>query len=131
MENDKSKKVLGIIAIIWGVILLIYQILRNTVLGDWVSDIQMKQLLNYGSERAQQVKLGFEAFNNFLGIAFLVSLILIVIFIIIYHKRRNIKIFSKSGTIYILLGLVLYILLGWNLISVIVVPIGGFLFYKE
>ena len=29
----------------------------------------------------------FEAFNNFLSIAFLVSLIVIVIFIIIYHKK--------------------------------------------
>jgi len=33
--------------------------------------------------------------------------------------------------IYIFLGLLLYILLGWNLISLIIVAIGGFLFYKQ
>lgn len=118
-----------------GRILLIYQILRNTVLSDWYSDAYMKQVLTYGSESAQQFKLGFETFNNILSIAFLVSLIVIVIFIIIYHKKRNIKIFSKeaisNGTIYIFLGLLLYILLGWNLISLIIVAIGGFLFYKQ
>lgn len=95
----------------------------------------MKQVLTYGTESAQQFKLGFETMNNLLSIAFLVCLIVIVIFIIIYHKKRNIKIFSKkaisNGTIYILLGLLLYILLGWNLISLIIVTIGGFLFYKQ
>lgn len=135
MENNKSKKVLGILSIIWSGILLVYQIIRNTVLSDWYSDAYMKQVLTYGTESAQQFKLGFETMNNLLSIAFLVSLIVIVIFIIIYHKKRNIKIFSKeaisNGTIYILLGLLLYILLGWNLISLIVVAIGGFLFYKQ
>lgn len=135
MGKNKSKKVLGILSIMWGVILLIYQILRNTVLSDWYFDVYMKQVLTYGTESAQQFKLGFEAFNNFLSIAFLVSLIVIVIFIIIYYKKRNIKIFSKeaisNGTIYIFLGLLIYILLGWNLISMIIVIIGGFLFYKQ
>ena len=83
MENNKSKKMLGSLSIVWGVILLIYQILRNTVLSDWYSDAYMKQVLTYGSESAQQFKLGFETFNNILSIAFLVSLIVIVIFIII------------------------------------------------
>lgn len=135
MGKNKSKKVLGILSIMWGVILLIYQILRNTVLSDWYFDVYMRQVLTNGTESAQQFKLGFEAFNNFLSIAFLVSLIVIVIFIIIYYKKRNIKIFSKeaisNGTIYIFLGLLLYILLGWNLISMIIVIIGGFLFYKQ
>lgn len=135
MENNKSKKVLGILSIMWSTILLIYQIIRNTLLSDWYSDAYMKQVLTYGTESAQQFKLGFETMNNLLSIAFLVCLIVIVIFIIIYHKKRNIKIFSKeaisNGTIYILLGLLLYILLGWNLISLIIVTIGGFLFYKQ
>ena len=135
MENNKSKKVLGILSIMWSAILLIYQIIRNTVLSDWYSDAYMKQVLTYGTESAQQFKLGFETMNNLLSIAFLLSLIVIVIFIIIYHKKRNKKIFSKeaisNGTIYILLGLLLYILLGWNLISLIIVAIGGFLFYKQ
>ena len=71
MENNKSKKMLGSLSIVWGVILLIYQILRNTVLSDWYSDAYMKQVLTYGSESAQQFKLGFETFNNILSIAFL------------------------------------------------------------
>ena len=125
MKNNKSKKVLGTLSIV----------LRNTVLSDWYSDSYMKQVLTYGTESAQQFKLGFEAMNNFLNITFLVSLIIIVIFIIIYHKKRTMKIFSKeaisNGTIFIVLGLLLYILLGWNLISIIIVVIGGFLFYRQ
>ena len=39
--------------------------------------------------------------------------------------------FTNNGTIYMYIGLLLYILMGWNLISVIIVPIGGFLFYKN
>lgn len=135
MKNNKSKKVLGILAIAWSAILLVYQILRNTVLSDWYSNTYMKQVLTYGNESAKQFKLGFETFNNTLNLIFLISLVAITIFIIIYHKKRNIKIFSKDaisyGTIYILLGLLLYILLGWNLISLIIVLIGGFLFFRQ
>ena len=36
MENNKSNKILGIISIIWGALVLIYEILKNTVL-DFVS----------------------------------------------------------------------------------------------
>jgi len=128
-------KVLGISSVIWGAILLIYQILRNTVLSAWYSKAYIKQILTYGEEGAQQFEASFGAFNNFLNIAFLVSLIVIVIFVIMYNKKRNIKIFSKeaisNGTLFMLLGLALYILLGWNLISLIVVAIGGFLLYKQ
>lgn len=37
--NNKHNKILGIISIAWGSIQLIYQIIRNTILSDWYSDI--------------------------------------------------------------------------------------------
>ena len=133
--NNKKNKILGVISIVWGSVLLIYQIIRNTVLSNWYSDMYLKQLLTAGTESAEKFKLGFETFNNFLNIFFIISLIIIVILIIITNKKRNIKFISKevtnNGTIYMYIGLLLYILMGWNLISVIIVPIGGFLFYKN
>lgn len=134
MENDKSKKILGIASIMWGILLLIYQILRNTVLSDWYSNTYLKQVLTNETENAQAFKLGFETINGFINIAFLIALIVIVVFLIIYYKKRNIKIFSKETSIgfyFICLGLLLCILLGINLISLIFVVIGGFLIYKK
>ena len=75
MKNNKSKKVLGILAIAWSAILLVYQILKNTVLSDWYSNTYMKQVLTYGNESAKQFKLGFETFNNTLNLIFLISLV--------------------------------------------------------
>lgn len=133
--KNKSNKILGIISIIWGAILFIYQILRNTILSDLYSDIYMKQLLTVGQEGADKFKLLFDYLYTTLEISFFVSLIIISIIVIIINKKQNIKLFSKettnNGTLYILLGLFIYILLGWNLISVIIVPIGGYLFYKQ
>ena len=133
--NNKYNKILGIISIAWGSIQLIYQIIRNTILSDWYSDIYLNKLLTLGSESAEKFKLGFEIFNNSLDIFFLISLIILVIFVIISNKKRNIKFISKevvsNGTFYIQIGLLLSILMGWNLISVIIVPVGGFLFYKS
>ena len=135
MKKNKTNKIIGILSIAWGVILLLYQILRNTVMSDWYFDIYMKKLLTYGDKNAEQFKLAFEAFNNILIIAFLVSLIVIVILAIIYNKKRNIKIFSKeassNGTVYMILGLILYVILGWNLISLFLVLIGGIYFMKN
>jgi hypothetical protein len=133
--KNKSNKILGIISIIWGAILFIYQILRNTILSDLYSDIYMKQLLTVGQEGADKFKLLFDYLYTTFEISFFVSLIIISIIVIIINKKQNIKLFSKettnNGTLYILLGLLIYILLGWNLISVIIVPIGGYLFYKQ
>lgn len=135
MEKDNFKKILGIISILWGTLLLIYMILKNTVLSDIYADIYMKAALTQTTETTQALRLGYESLNNFILLAFLVSLILIVIFMVIYHKRRKIKIFSKetanNGSYFIYVGLLLTILIGMNLISMIFVAIGGFLFFKK
>lgn len=135
MEKNNLKKILGIISILWGTFLLIYMILKNTVLSDIYADIYMKSALTQTTETTQALRLGYESLNNFILLAFLVSLILIVIFMVIYHKRRKIKIFSKetanNGSYFIYAGLLLTILIGMNLISMIFVAIGGFLFLKK
>lgn len=134
MEDNKSNKILGIISIIWGVLLLIYQILKNTVLDNWYSDEYTKAILTQGKENAEQLKLGFETINSCINIAFIIGLILIVVFLIIYQKKRNLKIFSKetsTGLYFICFGLLLCILLKVNLISLIFVTIGGFLLLKQ
>ncbi len=133
MENNKSKKILGIISVMWGVLLLIYQILRNTVLSDWYFDTYMGLILRNTKEEADQFKAGFEAMNNLINGTFIVALIVIIIFLIIYHKKRNIKIFSKeasnNGSYLIYSALLFILLLGINnLISLIFVTLGGFLF---
>ena len=111
-----NNKILGVISIVWGSVLLIYQIIRNTVLSNWYSDMYLKQLLTAGTESAEKFKLGFEIFNNSLDIFFLISLIILVIFVIISNKKRNIKFISKevisNGTFYIQIGLLLSILMG-------------------
>jgi len=128
MTNEKSKSILGIVSILWGIIMLLYQLLRNTVLSDIYADIYRNKLFTYGEEKAQEFKAGFEMMNSFISVGFFISLIIIVVCLIIYHKKRNMKIFSKmalDGFSLIYLGLLAYILFGWNLISVIAVIIGG------
>lgn len=134
MENNKSNKILGIISIIWGALVLIYEILKNTVLDNWYSDEYTKAALTQRTEAAEQLKLGFETMNNFINIAFIIGLIIIVVFLIINQKKRNSKIFSKetsNGVYFICFGLLLCILLKVNLISLILVTIGGFLLLKQ
>lgn len=134
MENNKSNKILGIISIIWGALVLIYEILKNTVLDNWYSDEYTKAALTQRTEAAEQLKLGFETMNNFINIAFIIGLIIIVVFLLINQKKRNSKIFSKetsNGVYFIFFGLLLCILLKVNLISLILVTIGGFLLLKQ
>jgi hypothetical protein len=134
MENNKSNKILGIISIIWGALVLIYEILKNTVLDNWYSDEYTKATLTQRTEAAEQLKLGFETMNNFINIAFIIGLIIIVVFLLINQKKRNSKIFSKetsNGVYFICFGLLLCILLKVNLISLILVTIGGFLLLKQ
>lgn len=134
MENNKSNKILGIISIIWGALVLIYEILKNTVLDNWYSDEYTKVALTQRTEAAEQLKLGFETMNNFINIAFIIGLIIIVVFLLINQKKRNSKIFSKetsNGVYFICFGLLLCILLKVNLISLILVTIGGFLLLKQ
>lgn len=134
MENNKSNKILGIISIIWGALVLIYEILKNTVLDNWYSDEYTKAALTQRTEAAEQLKLGFETMNNFINIAFIIGLIIIVVFLLINQKKRNSKIFSKetsNGVYFICFGLLLCILLKVNLISLILVTIGGFLLLKQ
>jgi len=89
MENNKSNKILGIISIIWGALVLIYEILKNTVLDNWYSDEYTKATLTQRTEAAEQLKLGFETMNNFINIAFIIGLIIIVVFLLINQKKRN------------------------------------------
>lgn len=134
MEDNKSNKILGIISIIWGALLLIYQILKNTVLDNWYSDEYTKAALTQGTETAEQLKLGFETMNSFINIAFIIGLIIIVVFLLISQKKRNKKIFSKeisTGVYFICFGLLLCIFLNVNLISLILVTIGGFLLLRQ
>ena len=134
MENNKSNKILGIISIIWGALVLIYEILKNTVLDNWYSDEYTKATLTQRTEAAEQLKLGFETMNNFINIAFIIGLIIIVVFLLINQKKRNSKIFSKetsNGVYFICFGLLLCILLKVNLISLILVTIGGSLLLKQ
>lgn len=134
MENNKSNKILGIISIIWGALVLIYEILKNTVLDNWYSDEYTKAALTQRTEAAEQLKLGFETMNNFINIAFIIGLIIIVVFLLINQKKRNSKIFSKetsNGVYFICFGLLLCILLKVNMISLILVTIGGFLLLKQ
>ena len=134
MENNKSNKILGIISIIWGALVLIYEILKNTVLDNWYSDEYTKAALTQRTEAAEQLKLGFETMNNFINIAFIIGLIIIVVFLLINQNKRNSKIFSKetsNGVYFICFGLLLCILLKVNLISLILVTIAGFLLLKQ
>lgn len=134
MENNKSNKILGIISIIWGALLLIYEILKNTVLDNWYSDEYTKAVLTQRTEAVEQLKLGFETMNNIINIAFIIGLIIIVVFLLINQKKRNSKIFSKetsNGVYFICFGLLLCILLKVNLISLILVTVGGSLLIKQ
>ena len=72
--------------------------------------------------------------NSFINITFIIGLIIIVVFLLISQKKRNKKIFSKeisTGVYFICFGLLLCIFLNVNLISLILVTIGGFLLLRQ
>lgn len=121
-------KILGILSIVWAVVLLLYVILSNTVINDMFTDAYMRQAIVSGTESAIQIRQSQQLLENIMKIFFSVTLLLIVIFLIVYYKKENMKIFSKglsNGVFFLIVGLVLCLLLGMNLITLIFVLLGG------
>ncbi len=120
MSKDKKKLVFGIVYIIFGVILFLNVLLKNTILSDKVADLMIKQLVA-GKVYSSEIKLLENLPSAVYGLAMIVCLVLcILIFVFKIHKGNKAIIALNILTIVTLV-------LGMQGINFIIVAVEGIL----